>query len=790
MCKCGNIVSCQGDCGCKFEVNAGCVRYTGDNLESLGVIEGDTLEVILEELNNRFSLTDNASYLDVSTEYPGANCEFGGVKIQLKDRVSDDIITTEYVCTPKASSGATIVDITYNNLKTLVNTTTLEKGQKYRITDFQTIYDQPDFDSNGDPKSVVTVKYGPIEPIVVTATSNNTLSLRADQPSHPNTVIEYLFAFTTPKSLTETKGRIIRMIDEYNNEGDYDFRNVLFKRYYDPILDRYSEHYDNGEEFQEFTTFVPNYGDAKSNNNKLGETFSFYVSKNDNDLYIIPQYSFDLPNIVLGIYPGGNSLFNNNIFKGYVMSATIANNASDNEYTGFVANFYTDDCYKNKIGKIYNGIIKCNSMNSNNISGIYEVNILCDTFYNNTLGFISDISGIFSLYEVSADQIYTITIAPTKQLRIQQSKFNRLSNTSFLESCYISFCNFNQFVGNTVRTSTFSRSNIKEFYNNTLLGGVFYNNTGDRIASCTFKGMAANNNFGLRVEGCIFGDYFGDEYTLEFNGDAISNTGEIEKPSSNIFKAWVSNSVFGDYCSGNIFENNISNYTFGSYLRNNTFNQLVNNMPMVELGVPELYENFKTNVFALRKPHFRSYNVGDMYYYTPSIVNYRSETIDGTINNYFTYSSYGTDCKFQYTNSNLDTVNGLNNSDTNSNYLSKDYDPTLLVANGDCLASVLQNTVQSMPQGLRAYIPTLAELQIIYNNKTALGITLAEKIWSSTEDDIDNAFVIDFATGTTSSEAKSSVFKTIPIVVKTWDYKIHISYNDEYSSEITKSINI
>jgi hypothetical protein len=50
MCKCGNTTTCQQECGCKFEVDAGCVRYSGPDVEHLNIVEGDTLETILKNL--------------------------------------------------------------------------------------------------------------------------------------------------------------------------------------------------------------------------------------------------------------------------------------------------------------------------------------------------------------------------------------------------------------------------------------------------------------------------------------------------------------------------------------------------------------------------------------------------------------------------------------------------------------------------------------------------------------------------------------------------------------------
>jgi hypothetical protein len=102
----------------------------------------------------------------------------------------------------------------------------------YEITDFQTIYDQPDYDVRGVAKTNTTTYTSTTEPILVYATSNSTFNKYALQPSYPNDTIAYDINFTATEVMSvPAKGRIIERIDEYNNRTDYDHRNVLFKRY-------------------------------------------------------------------------------------------------------------------------------------------------------------------------------------------------------------------------------------------------------------------------------------------------------------------------------------------------------------------------------------------------------------------------------------------------------------------------------------------------------------------------------------------------------------------------------
>jgi hypothetical protein len=122
------------------------------------------------------------------------------------------------------------ITVTHIELISLISSSGLIPQASYTITDFQTIYDQPDYGVNKQPKTPV-VKTGPVRPIAVVASSVNTLNLEAYDLTYPKDTIKYIPQFTTPVSNTATKGRIIERIDEWGNRTDFDHRTVLFKRY-------------------------------------------------------------------------------------------------------------------------------------------------------------------------------------------------------------------------------------------------------------------------------------------------------------------------------------------------------------------------------------------------------------------------------------------------------------------------------------------------------------------------------------------------------------------------------
>ena len=131
-----------------------------------------------------------------------------------------------------AFTSSNYTELTYDELYTLYTGLSLVPGKFYLITDFQTCYDQPNYNSTGGSITTGNFKSGSTEPLVVLAISNGSLSPQAFSPSNPNDLIKYNIAFNfTEVTNTPAKGRITERIDRFNNRTDYDFRAVQFIRY-------------------------------------------------------------------------------------------------------------------------------------------------------------------------------------------------------------------------------------------------------------------------------------------------------------------------------------------------------------------------------------------------------------------------------------------------------------------------------------------------------------------------------------------------------------------------------
>ena len=166
-----------------------------------------------------------------------------------------------------------LIDILHADLVIAKAAGELIPGVSYRITDFQTIYDQPDYMDEYLPKPTVELKMSAIDPIIVKAVTESELELDAFQESYPLDKIKYILEYTTLFSSTPTKGRIIERIDEWDNRTDFDHRTVLFKRYANLPYDMYTNdvlycnHWDSSQDYPgreyDIVTNVPILSDSQ-----------------------------------------------------------------------------------------------------------------------------------------------------------------------------------------------------------------------------------------------------------------------------------------------------------------------------------------------------------------------------------------------------------------------------------------------------------------------------------------------------------------------------------------------
>lgn len=119
---------------------------------------------------------------------------------------------------------AAVTSVTYSQLSTLISGNGLVTGKAYNLTNFRTVY---------KVYGATDTTSGAVEPLVLIATSNNTLSPIAYSPSNPNDIINYSFTDNTTLSPAGgSRGVIVYRKDVINNlSAYYDWRVVKWRRW-------------------------------------------------------------------------------------------------------------------------------------------------------------------------------------------------------------------------------------------------------------------------------------------------------------------------------------------------------------------------------------------------------------------------------------------------------------------------------------------------------------------------------------------------------------------------------
>ena len=229
----------------------------------------------------------------------------------------------------KDNSGGTsgnyvpVIEVTYDELVDLKNTSSLVKGQNYLLTDYMTTYIQP--------VTNVNKSSGVIEPLIITATDINKLHNQCKSTLYPQDIVYYEITGDIGNYFgTEgfTKGKIYRRIDTLrNNDIGTDWRHVKY------------------------------YRDDKGDVDKL--LFEDYGNCYNN--VIKTYYLFD--NVVVG-----DSFRSNTIGNGFI-SNTIG--------MDFSFNTVIDNFSSNLIGSQFS---------SNTIGEYFNSNIIMSNFYSNKIG--------------------------------------------------------------------------------------------------------------------------------------------------------------------------------------------------------------------------------------------------------------------------------------------------------------------------------------------------------------------------------------------------------------------
>jgi len=594
-----------------------------------------------------------------------------------------------------AFTSSNYTELTYDELYTLYTGLSLVPGKFYLITDFQTCYDQPNYNNTGGAITTGNFKSGNTEPLVVFAISNGSLSPQAFSPSNPNDLIKYDIGFNfTEVTNTPAKGRITERIDQYNNRTDYDFREVQFIRYRayfceeyfngtisinnvgnvtgvdtnfiddfsvgDVLGVKYNSTNIGGFDFYEVTNIVDPTTMTVSGTNYNAISNTFYskgVSSGNKSPYqcnmtspdytgFTEYYTFDFNNDdYFNNYLGNNSdydtfILSNNVFlDGAYINNTFGGNV--------VGNTFDDDMDSNTCGPNFQYNIITNDFDDNTIAGNFRYNFIDADMQGNNIGYgfeynmIGDDDGNDFNYNTISDNFdnnfLTFSDGDFSNNRIGSFFTENIIDDEFSgNEIYNGFRDNilkNEFNNNTV-ASDFYNNNIAQPFTNNVIGENFYDNT--------FYGEFVRNTTKTNVFGNICHHNLSDN---NFGSEVFNNTIGDSGNTQNYF---FTNNSIGDYFTNNTITGSTQYNTIQHYF---TYNTLGANFSYNQIG-----NNFNNNIIASDFGYgggsyrgnvigngFDSNNIGEYFYDNTVGDQFYNNTIsDYFINNKISYGMNNT----------------------------------------------------------------------------------------------------------------------------------------------------
>jgi hypothetical protein len=541
-----------------------------------------------------------------------------------------------------------VLDVTYSELVYMIDEGELTTGKFYKITDFKTCYDQPDYNLFGN--AITTGNYKEAEevsPIIVFATSENTLSTDAYQPKYPKDKIKYDITFNvTEVTGNPAFGRITERIDEFNNRTDYDHRTVLFKRYdnyyykENNIAEGTIELIENTGEVIGTETVFLNYnpGDHIAINTNV--IFFEIVSIESNTSMIVTGLTIPAVSPGSSFYlaqRGGLTYKQNNISIEYTEHPTFLFGDEDiiSNYIGDVAifrnwsehyfllpnNVFREDVIGNRIG---------NEFINNTFNSDVEHNVIGDEFENNTIYNDED----FTDNQIATNFRNNLIICDDFNDNVIGDGF---SNNKFF--------NNNDFVDNQIGIGfndntiydDFEDNKIGNGFSYNVIDGSFYNNSiGNQFNNNDTYQDFDDNSIGHYFDGnTIYSNFYRNEILNNFNNNLIGdsvNLGNFEFYRNRIGNDFYENTIrqyFQNNQIGNQYNNNVVNGDFCKNVIGNGFNNNPN------IGY-DFYGNNIGNEFnnnELIGDYFKENQIGENFEDNYITSNFRGNSIGNLFEN-------------------------------------------------------------------------------------------------------------------------------------------------------------
>ncbi|AJA42543.1 tail fiber protein (endogenous virus) [Clostridium phage phiCT453A] len=455
---------------------------------------------------------------------------------------------------------------TYEELKTLVENKELVPGQGYLMTDYRTKYEQPI--SN-------VIKTLEVEPLLLTAISNEAFAPVVYSPKHPKDIIYYDIDNNVCEDDTTPRTGFItyRELGDTGNKAPQDCRYMTWVRYKPNPYNYYL--YDTLVLYEEWSV-----GETAELNvvYKVGNTLymateeSVPTSATDKDVFFPIYHDINVP-LLSGKTVIISETVSLNMDDNVAEVLTFGNNCFNNsiepdEKNRLHENVFISDCSNNVLGKNCKGNSFGIENTENMLSTKSSNNVFIIKNKANTLGIdsTSNYFGINNERNSIGKNTYWCTFGNNNTLNILQNNnretfFGEGNSSNTIEQNSVSNTFISKNIGNKVGVSSDRNIFSKQCRYNTLGVGCNRNVFGASSTRNTFESGCNGNKLG---HGCA-NNTFGNQSC----NNTLSNNCDY-----NIFATYSTKNTLGKYCVYN---------TFGVYCHNNTLGEkcLQNNLGTV-----------------------------------------------------------------------------------------------------------------------------------------------------------------------------------------------------------------
>ena len=439
-------------------------------------------------------------------------------------------------------SGGGLTSITYNALVALAGAGNLTVGEFYLITDFQmATYIQ--FSGGGIGSEEIYT--GAIEPMIVQAASASELGGTIISTVNPTDIINYSLLFNDREwdaVAGQSTGIITYREDTINkNSRDYDFRNIIFRRWETVNgSGNYDSFSNTGNDFADFEPYPTNlcYG------NKIGSPLFGSL------IFGFPYFLDNTPFFTNAVLGNSIKVAFANTFQGEVLVNTITavvdnivvNEFKNNLGTIFASNNLADTANKNLFGSIQGNVVisinnnTCETIEDNNFTGVITSNV-GNAIANN----ISNAPNA----NISDNQVKGI---------VDNSNFTEISYNTGNEISNNALCVIELNIVNKISDNNISQAGLLTIDENN--GYTIFNNSHTSVAGLVISqnncNRIQNNDWGNTT--AVTGNNGNDLTLNNFTGAGIF--------SSNSFVDFTNNTNSGGDIQKNLFMANITAYTF------------------------------------------------------------------------------------------------------------------------------------------------------------------------------------------------------------------------------------